>query len=259
MIFVASEFSLPLPFPKFCFLHLFGLVSLLLLMAEYLVLDPVSGLILLLLWILSWVVVVVLCSIISRLLQVLLVWCEELLPYWWTWPPYSIYDAPFHGNLALSTTRTQTWNHCNACGRVGKLAPLGSGLRPKIQELRGDMQNTWSILVIVGSVVALAHVKRHPCKYNSFSSKSFRNQRNSLVSRLFTRPLLLSPALYTRLKSPRIIHSLWIVGLVCLILKDRRRWPDEGGMGANQNFSRKLGLYLKIDPMLLSSNSTKTA
>jgi hypothetical protein len=30
-------------------------------------------------------------------------------------------------------------------------------------------------------------------------------------------------------------------------------------MGANQNFSQEFGIYLKIDPTLLSSNPVKTA
>jgi hypothetical protein len=51
----------------------------------------------------------------------------------------------------------------------------------------------------------------------------------------------------------------WRTERICLVrLKDwRMRW--EGWIGANQNFSRKLGLYPKINPTSLFSNSTKTA
>jgi hypothetical protein len=38
----------------------------------------------------------------------------------------------------------------------------------------------------------------------------------------------------------------------------REKATREGGMGANQNFSTKLGLCPKINPTRLSSNSIKT-
>jgi hypothetical protein len=46
-----------------------------------------------------------------------------------------------------------------------------------------------------------------------------------------------------------------------VLINPWRTGEDEqvGWMGANQNFSRELGLYLKNNPTRLSSNSAKTA